>query len=30
VHGLGLNLSTLSNGNRLLMSAAAFRNEPYK
>ncbi len=30
VNGLGLNLSTLSNGNRLLMSAAAFRNEPYK
>jgi Flp pilus assembly protein TadG len=30
VTGLGLNLSTLSNGKRLLMSAAAFRNEPYK
>lgn len=30
VTGLGLNLSTLSDGNRLLMSAAAFRNEPYK
>lgn len=30
VTGLGLNLSDLSNGNRLLMSTAAFRNEPYK
>ena len=30
VRGLGLNLSTLSNNNRLLMSTAAFRNEPYK
>jgi Flp pilus assembly protein TadG len=30
VTGLGLNLSTLSDGNRLLMSTAAFRNEPYK
>ncbi len=26
---LGFNLSNLSNGNRLLMSTAAFRNEPY-
>jgi Flp pilus assembly protein TadG len=26
---LGFNLSTLSNGNRLLMSTAAFKNEPY-
>jgi Flp pilus assembly protein TadG len=30
VRGLGLNLSDLSDGNRLLMSTAAFRNEPYK
>jgi Flp pilus assembly protein TadG len=30
VTGLGLNLSDLSNGKRLLMSTAAFRNEPYK
>jgi Flp pilus assembly protein TadG len=30
VTALGLNLSDLSNGNRLLMSTAAFRNEPYK
>ena len=30
VTGLGLNLSDLSDGNRLLMSTAAFRNEPYK
>lgn len=30
VKGLGLNLSDLSDGNRLLMSTAAFRNEPYK
>jgi Flp pilus assembly protein TadG len=30
VSGLGLNLSNLSNGNRLLMSTAAFRNEPFK
>ena len=27
---LGLNLSDLSNGKRLLMSTVAFRNEPYK
>jgi Flp pilus assembly protein TadG len=27
---LGFNLSNLSNGNRLLMSAAAFKNEPYQ
>jgi len=26
---LGLNLSNLANGNRLLMSSAAFKNEPY-
>jgi Flp pilus assembly protein TadG len=26
---LGFNLSNLSNGNRLLMSTAAFKNEPY-
>ncbi len=26
---LGLNLSNLSNGNRLLMSTAVFKNEPY-
>jgi len=26
---LGLNLSNLSNGNRLLMASAAFKNEPY-
>ena len=26
---LGFNLSNLSNGNRLLMSAAVFKNEPY-
>jgi Flp pilus assembly protein TadG len=26
---LGFNLSNLSNGNRLLMSVAAFKNEPY-
>jgi Flp pilus assembly protein TadG len=26
---LGFNLSNLSNGNRLLMSTAVFRNEPY-
>jgi Flp pilus assembly protein TadG len=26
---LGFNLSTLSNGDRLLMSTAVFRNEPY-
>jgi Flp pilus assembly protein TadG len=30
VHGFGLNLTDLSNGNRLLMSTAAFRNEPFK
>ena len=27
---LGLNLSDLSGGKRLLMSTVAFRNEPYK
>ena len=27
---LGFNLSNLSNGNRLLMSTAAFKNEPYQ
>jgi Flp pilus assembly protein TadG len=27
---MGLNLSDLSNGKRLLMATAAFRNEPYK
>ena len=27
---LGLNLSDISGGNRLLMSTVAFRNEPYK
>jgi Flp pilus assembly protein TadG len=27
---LGLNLSDMSNGKRLLMSTVAFRNEPYK
>ena len=26
---LGLNLSNLSNGNRLIMATAAFKNEPY-
>ena len=26
---LGLNLSNLSNGNRLLVSTAVFKNEPY-
>jgi Flp pilus assembly protein TadG len=30
VRGLGLNMADLSNGKRLLMSAAAFRNEPYR
>ena len=27
---IGLNLSDLSNGKRLLMATAAFRNEPYQ
>lgn len=27
---LGFNLSSLANGNRLLMATAAFKNEPYK
>lgn len=26
---LGFNLSNLSNGNRLLVSTAVFKNEPY-
>jgi Flp pilus assembly protein TadG len=30
VRKLGLDLATLSDGNHLLMSTAAFRNEPYK
>lgn len=30
VRFLGFDLSTLANGNRLLMATAAFRNEPYK
>jgi len=29
VRGLGMDLATLANGNRLLMATAAFRNEPY-
>lgn len=30
VRDFGFNLSTLSNGKRLLMATAAFRNEPYR
>jgi Flp pilus assembly protein TadG len=30
IHNLGLNMTTLSDGNRLLMATSAFQNEPYK